>query len=106
MRRLAYVVLLVALCLAGCATQDADQTMSGQTLSREEQQSLYEQRLEQQDEPTVVTKGTVYWSKNGSKYHKDPECSYLKNAKEVQSGTATQAANYGADSPCSRCAGG
>ena len=99
-------MLLVCLCLVGCARGWEQADLGGQVLSREEQITLYEQRLEEQSEPNVTAKGTVYWSKSGSKYHNDPKCSHLQNAKELYSGTVAQAANYGADSPCSRCAGG
>lgn len=106
MRKAGCVALLLLVCLVGCNAQGGIEASSGQVLCPEEQESLYEQRLEQQGEPNVSAKGTVYWSKSGSKYHKDPDCSYLKNAQELQSGTAAQAANHGASDPCSRCAGG
>lgn len=105
MRRLCLIMLVLLFALTGCNTQVSVEASSGDPLSREEQASLFEERLEQQSEPNPDTKGTVYWTPSGTKYHKNPNCSYLKNAKELLSGTPLQAANHGADSPCSRCAG-
>ena len=105
MRKACIVVLLVLLTLAACTEQGAMEVFIGEVLSPEEQQSLYDARAEQESEPEINVKGKVYWTKNGTKYHKDPECSYLRNAKELQSGTAAEAANHGASGPCSRCGG-
>lgn len=105
MKRAMLGLLVLLLCLSAC-TQQGIHVHNGENLSPEEQQSLYEARLEQESEPEIEGQGVVYWTSNGSKYHKNPACSYLKNAKQVLSGTLAEAANYGADSPCSRCAGG
>ena len=105
MKRVVLVILLLLLCLSAC-TQQGMCVHNGENLSPLEQQSLYDERAEQDTLPQNQSTGVVYWTSSGSKYHKDPTCSYLKNAKQVFSGTLAQAANYGADSPCSRCAGG
>ena len=106
MRRACLIACVLLLTLAGCSMSGGNEPSSGEALSPEEQQSLYSARLEQEGELNVSAKGKVYWSPSGTKYHKDPNCSSLKNAKEVLSGTAAQAANHGATEPCSRCAGG
>lgn len=106
MRRIGLLLCLLVLLLAACSPVRGMEVVSGEVLSPEEQQSLFEERLEGQPEPDVNAKGKVYWTPNGSKYHKDPACSYLKNAKQVQSGTVAEATNNGASSPCSRCGGG
>lgn len=103
MKRLICIALLLLLVLAGCSAPSGNEISSGEVLSPEEQASLYE---EQSFQDGVSVKGTVYWSQSGTKYHKDPNCSYLQNAKQLQSGTVAQATNHGASSPCSRCAGG
>lgn len=104
--RKAYIVLLLLLfVLAACREQGGIEVVSGEVLSPEEQQSLYEAHTKQDEAPDVSVKGKVYWTKSGTKYHKDPNCSYLNNAKELQSGTAAEAANHGASGPCSRCGG-
>ena len=105
MKRLALIVLVLLLMLAACSEQESD-VLRGQALTPEEQKSLYDQRLEQDPEPGVSGKGVVYWTPSGTKYHKDIACSYIKNAEKVLSGTLSEAVNHGADSPCSRCAGG
>ncbi len=105
MRR-ACVIALVLFALVGCRAQGNAEASSGEYLSPQEQASLYEERLEQEGEPNAGTRGTVYWTPSGEKYHKNRDCNYLKNAKEVLSGTVAQATNHGASEPCSRCAGG
>ncbi len=105
MRRIC-LIALVLFAFVGCSAQGKAEASRGELLSPEEQASLYEERLEQEGEPDVGDKGTVYWTPSGTKYHKDPGCSSLKNAKEVYAGTAAQAANHGASQPCSRCSGG
>ena len=104
MKRVVLVLLLLLLCLSACTPQGV-YVHNGENLSPEEQQSLYDERAEQDTLPQNQGTDVVYWTSGGSKYHKDPACSYLKNAKQVFSGTLARAANYGADSPCSRCAG-
>lgn len=99
------VVLLLAMLLAGCAT-DGIIEHYGTELTPEEHGSIYQSRVEDKPDPDLSVKGTVYFSASGTKYHLDPECSYLKRANQVYSGTVAEAANHGADSPCSRCGGG
>ena len=106
MRRLCIIALLLLLVLAGCHARNGTEVSSGDPLTPEEQQSLYEQRIEQEGEPNTSIKGKVYWTPSGTKYHKDPKCSYIQNAKQLQSGTVAQAINHGASQPCSRCIGG
>ena len=106
MRRGVLIVCLCVLAFSGCAVPGDNEVSSGDVLIPEEQQSLYQARLEQEGEQNVSVKGTVYWTPNGTKYHKDARCSSLKNAKEVLSGTIAQATNHGADEPCLRCTGG
>ncbi len=105
MRRICLIVP-VLVTLVSCSAQGKVEASSGEIISPEEQASLYEERLEQEGEPNVSVKGTVYWTPSGTKYHKDSDCSSMKNAKEVYAGTVAQAANHGACEPCSRCAGG
>ena len=103
MKRFVCIALLLLLVFAGCSVPSGKEISSGEVLSPEEQASLYE---DQSLQDGVLVKGTVYWSQSGTKYHKDPNCSHLKNVKQLQSGTIAQATNHGASSPCSRCAGG
>ncbi len=104
MRKFGVFVLLLLLTLVGCSERGAVEASSGEPLTPEEQQSLYEQRQELDGQVLPSYKGTVYWTQSGSKYHKDPNCSYIRNAKQLQSGKIEQAINHGASEPCSRCA--
>lgn len=104
MRRFCFICLAFFLLLSGCAAKGVT-FVKGETLSHAEQQSLYESRIEQQGEPDVSGKGEVYFTPSGTKYHKDPDCSYLSGAKQVLSGSIAEAVNHGAKSPCSRCGG-
>lgn len=105
MKRAFLTVCIMLLFLAGCRAQSGVEITSGEPLSHGEQQSLYEQRSKQESEPDAGAKGTVYWTQSGTKYHKSPDCTHIKNAKELQSGTVAQAINHGTDGPCSRCFG-
>lgn len=106
MRKIEIVaVLMLALLLVSCA-QHGVVEHDGTELTPSELESLYESRQEQTPEPDVLGKQTVYWTPSGTKYHRDPDCTHLKRASAVYQGTMAEAANHGADSPCSRCAGG
>lgn len=98
--------MLLLLALAGCDKQDAIEVVSGEALSPEEQELLYDQRVELQTLPAFGDVGTVYWTPKGTKYHTSMSCIYLENAKQVQSGTVAEAINHGTEGPCSRCGKG
>ena len=101
----ALTALLLAVLLVGCASGGITQH-DGTELTPEAHESLYQSRVEESPDPELTVKGTVYFTASGTKYHLDPECTYLQKASQVYSGTLAEAANHGADSPCSRCAGG
>lgn len=46
---------------------------------------------------------TVYYTAGGEVYHLRSDCSYLKSAKEVHSGTLDEAVTAGKTRACSRC---
>jgi hypothetical protein len=48
---------------------------------------------------------TVYWTEGGSVYHRDPNCSHLKNAVSVKSGAVLTAQMDGKERVCSSCGG-
>jgi hypothetical protein len=104
MRRAYLVCLVLLLLLCGCSDGGVS-FVNGETLSHAQQESLYESRVQESEEPEIGEKGVVYYTPNGTKYHKDPECSYLRNAKQLFSGSVAEAVNHGAESPCSRCGG-
>ena len=46
---------------------------------------------------------TVYWAKSGSVWHLFRDCGYLKNSKEIKSGSIEEAIASGAQKMCSSC---
>ena len=46
---------------------------------------------------------TVYWSPNGSVWHIDKTCRYLKNSNTICEGTVDEAKNEGKEHMCSTC---
>lgn len=100
------VIVLAALFLllfAGCAKSDGFD--AGETLSGEELEQLQKSLLEEKNQPaTPPEKIECYYTASGSVYHKDRNCSFLKNAKEVLEGTIEEATVTRALRPCSRCA--
>lgn len=104
MKRVAIVLAALLLFLfAGCAKKDGFD--AGETLSGEELAELQKSLLEEKNRPKVPPeKVECYYTASGSVYHKDRNCSFLKNAKEVLEGTIEDATEAGALRPCSRCA--
>ncbi len=59
---------------------------------------------EQTTSPKEYSEDTVcYWTKSGSVWHLMPDCSYLRNSKNIISGTVKDAALAEKLKPCSRC---
>ena len=70
-----------------------------------ELEQLQKSLLEEKNQPaTPPEKIECYYTASGSVYHKDRNCSFLKNAKEVLGGTIEEATVTRALRPCSRCA--
>ena len=54
-------------------------------------------------EDTYSDSDIFYWTQNGEVWHKSKDCRYLKNSKEIFSGTDSDAAAAGKVRPCSAC---
>ena len=52
--------------------------------------------------PEVAADGTVYVSPSGKKYHRDPNCRGLRNAKSLEEISQEEALSRGKE-PCSIC---
>lgn len=104
MKRIAIVLAaLLLFLLAACAKDDGFD--AGKTLTGEELEELQKSLLEEKNQPvTPPEKVECYYTAGGSVYHKDRNCSFLKNAKEVLGGTIEEATVTRALRPCSRCA--
>ena len=57
---------------------------------------------EEETFPPMLT-GIVYWTENGSVYHKDADCRYIRNSKHVLYGTEEDAQEAGKARACSSC---
>lgn len=51
-----------------------------------------------------IIENPCYWTPNGKTWHTDRDCHYIKNSKDVISGSVEQAKNEGKTSLCSACA--
>ena len=105
MKRVAMLLAMLSLfLLVSCARENGFD--AGETLTGEELAKLQESLVEEKNHPAESDEENAecYYTASGSVYHKDRNCSYLKNAKEVLAGTIEEAKTSGASRPCSRCA--
>ncbi len=111
--------LLMMACLGICAfvltscSKDhgfsAGNEMSGEELEKYREQLLAEQNEEKADEqepeePADEPLEVVYYTENGTVWHADRNCSYLKRSQNVLEGSVEGAAIAGKTRPCSACA--
>ena len=92
---------------------DGEQTPDGEQNPDEEQTPDGEQNPDEEQTPNEgqgdSTQGegtqtpTVYYTPKGEVYHLKRDCSYIKNSKEVLSGTLEAAQTAGKLRACSRC---
>ena len=109
MRRiLSLSIILRVLLLPSCASSDG--FSAGQPLTKDELASLSAELFTASEEPgetsptyTDREPNTVYWTENGSVYHKYRDCYHLRNAKTVKSGTVLTARTNGKERVCSEC---
>ena len=112
MRRILLIgFALLLLILPACAS--SDNFSAGQPLTKDELAALSAELFTQGDEPVSETDAgpkytdrepnTVYWTKNGSVYHKYRDCYHLRNAESISSGTVLTAKTNGKERVCSEC---
>ena len=104
---------LCACLLTACAREEG---FSAGTEMTAEELRLYREKLlaqkeeapaekEPEDEaPTDVSELVCYYTENGSVWHADRNCSYLKRSQNVLEGSVEGAAIAGKERPCSGCA--
>ena len=112
MRRILPVCIALFLLLLPSCTP-SDNFSAGQPLTKDELAALSSELFTQGEEPvseadtapkyTDREPNTVYWTKNGSVYHKYRDCYYLQNAESVKSGTVLTARTNGKERACSEC---
>lgn len=105
----AYIVI-VAMLLAVIAVILYQQLMTepddfvGEKVSSDELNELYSKQESERLQDLANMDQWVYWAKDGSVWHKSPECSYLSKSGEVLHGLIEDAIKKGMERPCSRCA--
>lgn len=98
------LTLISLLFLTACTVDDGFD--AGRPITPEELESLAN-AFHGEEETTIPISAadTVYWTEGGSVCHRDAECRYLKNSKEVKHGTYSAACKEGKDTLCSACGG-
>lgn len=105
MKKVCIIIAIFLLCMLCSCAADGIMEHDGTELAGDELESMYQSQQEADPDPQVQGNGRVYWTASGKKYHRDPECTYLSRAKQIYSGSMAEAADHGADSPCSGCGG-
>ena len=101
-RLLSFVLLSVILACLLCSCTGAEFS-GGQALSAAEMQQMLGDAPRADD--TLAQEKTYYFvAGNGTVYHSDEFCPYLKNSHNVQSGALSQALGAGKSKLCSACA--
>ena len=104
---------ICAFVLTSCSKDhgfSAGTEMSGDELEKYRAQLLAEQAKEEQpadpepEEPADEALSVVYYTENGTVWHADRNCSYLKRSQNVLEGSVEGAAIAGKTRPCSACA--
>ena len=121
------VVFLITMCSCSLFTYDTSRFDGGDTLS-DELLSKIENDLRNEAQTSETTNDskatedihsdlsvesesqdnkdgdtTVYWTSGGSVWHTSRECSYIKNSKNILSGTVDEAISSGKKQLCSSC---
>ena len=113
------LLLLITAALFACSP--TDRFSAGKPISREELDAIAADLLETEadtadeilsEQETVIEQTTesepaestdsevVYWTKNGSVYHTNPDCYHIRNASDVRKGSVAEA---GKSKLCSTC---
>ena len=107
---------ICALALAACAKErgfSAGTEMSAEELKAYRERLLAQQaEAEQKEEPAAPEApaeedellDVCYYTQNGTVWHADRNCSYLKRSQNVLQGSVEGAAIAGKTRPCSSCA--
>ena len=101
----ALTLLTLLISLTACAPRE--DVSAGSPLSREELASLSAELFTAAAEPETAdgfaTRETVYWTKGGIVYHLDRDCTHLKRAESVISGSVKHAWSEGKERVCATC---
>ena len=113
MRRSLLLMACVGLCALAFSACTKDRAFSAGTEMNAEEMKLYRERLLAEKEEGEVPEAepeepvpleTCYYTENGTVWHADRECAYLKRSKNVLNGSVEGAAIAGKTRPCSSCA--
>jgi outer membrane lipoprotein-sorting protein len=93
-------IALTATLLVSCSSQNTKAETKDEILERLRSQ-IYD-TVTTDETVTVSSTDKVFWTKSGTVWHSDPNCSALANASSVESGTVEQS---GKDHGCKKCTG-
>lgn len=102
-----FAAILVSLILASCADMPAVSYI-GETVSIEELEGMTFGNETRENNAKEVSQeqhysDTVYWTDSGEVWHIDKECSSLKKAREIFSGTESEAIAHNKKRICQKC---
>ena len=95
------LVLASLLFLSACTVDDGFD--AGRPITPEELESLADHYGGEAQAPAEGD--VVYWTEGGSVCHRDRNCRYLKNSRNIQSSSYAVACQNGKDALCSACGG-
>jgi competence protein ComEC len=110
-RAISLMLILLSFLLLSCESQNpcSQEYESGFRVTSDVMkfvQNYQSSDTEQTTAPKEYSEDTVcYWTKSGSVWHLTPNCSYLRNSKNIISGTVKDALLAEKTKPCSRCCG-
>ena len=86
-------------------TQEADTKQLEETEASENKETVQDDTTEDETHQKIEIDNdtTVYWTDSGKVWHLFENCGYLKNSKEILSGTLADAEEEGKEKICSSC---
>ena len=100
-------IIFIAFSFVSCVEQNTVEIVYKEGIDPSAVPAFTEPASPQAETPSYaedVADGVMYFTENGSVWHRDRECSSLKRSTNVLSGTVEEAEAKGKAAPCKRCA--